>query len=87
MLPEQPEVPVRPAPEPPPRLPGRVQLMVGILLAIPLLALGAVPLYSRSTPKVWGFPFFYWYQLVWVLITPVLTYSAYVLIKRARGER
>jgi hypothetical protein len=46
-----------------------------------------VPLYSRTTPEVWGFPFFYWYQLLWVLITPVLTYSAYVVIKRARGER
>jgi hypothetical protein len=58
-----------------------------VLLAIPLAALAAVPTYSRETPVLWGFPFFYWYQMLWVLITPVLTYSAYVVIKRARSKR
>jgi hypothetical protein len=58
-----------------------------VLLAIPCAALAAVPLYSRTTPVLWGFPFFYWYQLLWVLITPVLTYAAYVVIQRARGKR
>jgi hypothetical protein len=46
-----------------------------------------VPLYSRETPKLWDWPFFYWYQVMWVLITPVLTYAAYKVIQRARGER
>jgi hypothetical protein len=59
----------------------------GILLLIPLAALAAVPLYSRQTPVLWGFPFFYWYQMLWVLITPVLTYAAYLVIKHSRGRR
>ena len=72
---------------PPTRLPAGAMLAAGILLAIPLVALALVPVYSRETPRLLGFPFFYWFQLIWVLITPVLTYAAYVVIKRARGER
>jgi hypothetical protein len=60
---------------------------VAVLLLIPCAALAAVPTYSRETPTLWGWPFFYWYQVLWVFITPVLTYLAYVLISRARGDR
>ena len=79
--------PVQPVPPKASRLPARTMLSVAILLLIPCAALAAVPTYSRETPKLWGWPFFYWYQTLWVLITPVLVYLAYVLIKRARGEQ
>ena len=62
-------------------------VLVAILLLIPMAALAAVPLYSRTTPELWGFPFFYWYQFLWIIITPILTYLAYVVIERARGRR
>ncbi len=71
----------------PPRLPVPAAVTVAVLLGIPLVALALVPTYSHETPSLWGFPFFYWYQILWVLITPVLTYAAYLVIKRARGER
>ena len=70
----------------PRRLPAGAALIVAVLLLIPLVALALVPVYSSTTPTLWGFPFFYWYQMLWVLITPVLTYTAYLIIKRARGE-
>jgi Protein of unknown function (DUF3311) len=76
-----------PASNRPPRLPTASVVTVTILLLIPCVALALVPVYSRETPKLWGWPFFYWYQVMWVLITPILTYSAYVVIKRARGGR
>jgi hypothetical protein len=63
------------------------KVLAGILLAIPLVALALVPTYSSETPVLWGFPFFYWYQLLWVLLTPVFTVLAYVVIKRARATR
>jgi Protein of unknown function (DUF3311) len=71
----------------PTRLPIATKVAVAVLLIIPCAALAAVPMYSRETPKLWGWPFFYWFQVLWVLITPVLTYAAYVLIGRARGDR
>jgi hypothetical protein len=74
-------------PSPQRRLPPAAAVTAGILLLIPLVALAAVPVYSRETPVLWGFPFFYWFQMLWVLITPVLTYAAYVVIRRARSKR
>ncbi len=58
-----------------------------VLLLIPLVALAAVPLYSRKTPELWGFPFFYWYQLLWVFLAPAFTWAAYVVITRSRRQR
>jgi hypothetical protein len=71
----------------PPRIPPAAAVAVFLLLAIPCAALAIVPLYSHENPHLWGFPFFYWYQIMWVLITPVLTAVAYVIIKRARGQK
>jgi hypothetical protein len=71
----------------PRRLPLGTAILVGVLLLIPCVALALVPTYSRTTPKLWGWPFFYWYQVLWVLITPVLTYTAFLIIKRTRGDR
>ena len=70
----------------PPRLPTGVTVVVAVMLAIPCIALAAVPTYSSTTPKLFGWPFFYWYQVMWVLITPILTYAAYLLIKKARNK-
>jgi uncharacterized protein DUF3311 len=68
-------------------LPNSTKIVVAVLLIIPCAALAAVPLYSRESPHLWGWPFFYWFQVLWVLITPILTYTAYRLIERGRGER
>jgi hypothetical protein len=66
-------------------LPASAKVAAGVLLAIPLLALALVPTYSHETPTLWGFPFFYWYQLLWVILTPAFTWSAYLVIAKARS--
>jgi uncharacterized protein DUF3311 len=71
----------------PRRMPVATAAIVVVLLAIPCVALALVPTYSSETPRLLGWPFFYWYQVLWVLITPVLTYAAYLLIKHARRDR
>jgi Protein of unknown function (DUF3311) len=43
-----------------------------ILLVIPFVALLWVPFYNSIEPSVWGIPFFYWYQFLWVIITSLL---------------
>ena len=47
------------------------------LLVIPYIGLLWVPFYNFHDPVLFGFPFFYWYQLLWVPITALLTYIAY----------
>ncbi|HVC00200.1 MAG TPA: DUF3311 domain-containing protein [Candidatus Dormibacteraeota bacterium] len=42
------------------------------LLLLPYIALMCVPFYARYRPSLWGFPFFYWYQFLWVPLTALL---------------
>lgn len=64
-----------------------LQVLAGVLLAIPCLALIPVGWYSRRSPELGGFPFFIWYQMLWVFLCAGFTYSAYVVVKRARPHR
>jgi len=66
------------------RLSAGTMVTVAILLAIPLVAILWVPFYGKKTPELWGFPFFYWYQLLWVLLTGVFTSAAHRVIHNAR---
>ena len=65
-------------------LPPGVIAGAGVLILIPIVALMWVGSYSKETPKLWGFPFFYWYQLLWVFIASGCTYLAWVLVHNAR---
>ena len=47
------------------------------LLIIPYIGLLWVPFFNFSEPRLLGFPFFYWYQLLWVPITAFLTWLVY----------
>jgi hypothetical protein len=47
------------------------------LLLLPVIALAFPGFYARATPTLLGFPFFYWYQIVWILLTGVLTAIVY----------
>jgi hypothetical protein len=50
---------------------------VWLLLLIPYVGLLWVPFYNHVEPKLFGFPFFYWYQLMWVPISALLTWLVY----------
>jgi hypothetical protein len=56
----------------------------GILLLIPIVALMWVPSYTREDPKLFGFPFFFWYQFLWVFLCSGMTWAAYKLVLAAR---
>ena len=43
-----------------------------LLLLLPYIGVLSVPFYARSRPVLLGFPFFYWYQLLWVPLTALL---------------
>jgi Protein of unknown function (DUF3311) len=47
------------------------------LLIVPAIALAFPALYSRPTPEFFGFPFFYWYQIAWILLSALLTAVVY----------
>jgi Protein of unknown function (DUF3311) len=48
-----------------------------LLLLLPYVGLLWLPFYAKALPELWGIPFFYWYQFVWVFITMILTEFVY----------
>ncbi|MBV8688907.1 MAG: DUF3311 domain-containing protein [Candidatus Eremiobacteraeota bacterium] len=53
------------------------------LLLLPFIATLYPPFYARHDPVVFGFPFFYWYQLVWVVLAAVVV----GIVLMASGDR
>jgi hypothetical protein len=85
--------PDSPAPaEPPPARPVRrpdtgVLAVAGLLLIAPFVALLWVSSYAKDSPRLLGFPFFYWYQFLWVIVSAGLTWVAYLIVRRAERRR
>jgi Protein of unknown function (DUF3311) len=52
-----------------------------ILILVGIAGTLWVPIYARSTPKWGAFPFFYWYQLIWVPLIAILSWLAYLLLR------
>ena len=50
-----------------------------LLLAIPCLLALAVPFYNSLTPTLFGFPFFYWFNLALVPVSTLFIYAAHKL--------
>ena len=55
-----------------------------LLLIIPLIGVLYPPFYNKAKPTLWDIPFFYWYQMLWIAISVVLTLVVYRMTK---GER
>ncbi len=54
---------------------GRSWLL--LLLIIPFIAMLWPPFYNYWEPAFIGIPFFYWFQLLWVIITAIITAIVY----------
>jgi hypothetical protein len=60
-------------------------LAVIIFLVIFVINL-AVPFYNRTGPALFGFPFFYWYQMVAVPVSSLLIYVVFRAEDRRETE-
>jgi hypothetical protein len=57
------------------------------LLVIPFLGVLWVPFYNRIEPSLAGIPFFYWYQLAWVILGAAVVLAVYLIETRVKGAR
>ena len=64
--------------------PSPTKIAVGALLLVGIIAPLLVGTYDRVEPRLWGFPFFYWYQLLWVFLAAGLCALSFLLLKRER---
>ncbi|MFH8519361.1 DUF3311 domain-containing protein [Streptomyces gelaticus] len=78
-------MPAGPAGKPPTVTPVRV--VIALCLVAPFVAMLWVSSYAKVDPTFIGIPFFYWYQMLWVLISTALTTVAYKLWQRDQRAR
>ncbi|MER5544470.1 DUF3311 domain-containing protein [Streptomyces sp. NPDC001118] len=64
-----------------------VRVIIALCLGAPFVALLWVGSYAKTDPAFIGIPFFYWYQMLWVLISTALTVTAYKLWQRDQRGR
>jgi uncharacterized membrane protein len=69
------------APQRSDRSPWNWLLLVGIVL--PLL----VPIYNRIEPTLFGWPFFYWFQMALVAVGVLTTSVVYRMTRRSSADR
>jgi len=48
-----------------------------LLLLVPFIAVLWVPFYNSVDPTLFGIPFFYWYQLLWIILGALLIVVVY----------
>ena len=53
-----------------------------LLFIIPFIAMLWVPSYNRIEPVLGGIPFFYWYQLGWILLGAAIVLLVHVIETR-----
>ncbi|MEU9120451.1 DUF3311 domain-containing protein [Streptomyces sp. NPDC048506] len=63
------------------------RVVAGLCLLAPFVAMLWVSSYARIEPRLIGIPFFYWYQMLWVLVSAALTSIAYKLVQREQRAR
>ncbi|MER7954000.1 DUF3311 domain-containing protein [Streptomyces sp. NPDC096030] len=64
-----------------------IRVVVALCLIAPFVAMLWVSSYAKVEPTLAGIPFFYWYQMAWVVISTVLTMIAYKLWQRDQRAR
>ena len=55
------------------------------LLVLPFIGTLVPQIYNRPDPPLFGLPFFYWYQLAWVIVTSILL-GIVVVATRTRDD-
>lgn len=58
---------------------GVVAALLAVGTVVPLL----VFLYDSPTPRLWGFPFYYWFQFLMIPVVSVLTFTAFKISQTA----
>jgi uncharacterized membrane protein len=53
-------------------LPRRGRLWPFALLLIPFLTTVCPVLYNQVEPTLFGVPFFYWFQMLWIIVTAII---------------
>jgi uncharacterized membrane protein len=59
----------------------KMYIVLALLILIPSFVSLGVPIYNRDSPELFGMPFFYWFQTVWLFASAGF-YIAFSYLKR-----
>jgi Protein of unknown function (DUF3311) len=59
---------------------------IHLLLLIPYVAVLWVPFYDRVEPTLAGIPFFYWYQMAWIVLGAAVMLPVYWFEERGNKD-
>ncbi|MCY8635425.1 DUF3311 domain-containing protein [Bacillus spizizenii] len=59
--------------------------LIVILILLPFVQLALLPLVNRIEPIVFGLPFFHFWLLLWIIITPLCSFGIYQMQKKNGG--
>jgi Protein of unknown function (DUF3311) len=62
-------------------------ITIGVLVTAAILGTLIVPIYARITPKLGDFPFFYWYQLIYMPAVALVLWIAMLLQRRLASRQ
>jgi len=62
---------------------NRNYVILAILILIPSFVDLAVPIYNRDMPELFGVPFFYWFQTMWLFASA----GFYIVFAHLRGKQ
>ena len=65
---------------------GRKFHPIYLLLLVPFVALLWVPFYNSALPSLMGIPFFYWWQMLWIILTAACIVPVYLWQQRRQGQ-
>ncbi|GAA1981685.1 hypothetical protein GCM10009838_48730 [Catenulispora subtropica] len=63
------------------------RIIAAICVILPFVAVLYVPIYDKDESELGGFPFFFWWQLLWVAVTAGLMGLAYYVVRREELAR
>ena len=61
-------------------------VLVGVLLAVPIVCPLLVSVYARVEPELAGIPFFFWFQFAMIPFAALFTTLAYRVIVKVEGD-
>ncbi|MGQ9009753.1 DUF3311 domain-containing protein [Bacillus stercoris] len=59
--------------------------LIIILILLPFVQLALLPLVNRIEPIMFGLPFFHFWLLLWIIITPLCSFGIYQMQKKDGG--
>ncbi|HEY5346947.1 MAG TPA: DUF3311 domain-containing protein [Rhizomicrobium sp.] len=64
--------------------PRRKSRILYLFLLVPYVAVLWVPFYNRIDPTFFGIPFYYWYQMLWIVLGALAILPVYLYEERRR---